>query len=165
MELETKSISLIDLAPTSRVWIYQTNRFLTNEEAEWVNRNMENFMPQWAAHGKQLFGAFQLFYNRFLVIAVDEAKEGASGCSIDASVRFITQLGDAIKVDFFDRLQILYKKENQLLSTHFNQFEDLIKSGEVNENTTVFNNLVGNLGEFNQGWETSIKDSWHAKYL
>lgn len=165
MELETKQISLQDLAPTSKIWVYQSNRFLTDEEVDWVNRNLENFMPQWAAHGKQLFGAFKVFYNRFLVIAVDEAKEGASGCSIDSSVHFITQLGDAIKVDFFDRLQVLYKKENEILSTHFNQFEDLVKSGEVDENTIVFNNLVSNLAEFEQGWELPVKDSWHAKYL
>ena len=71
MELETKQISLQDLAPTSRIWVYQTNRFLTDEEVNWVNRNMENFMPQWAAHGKQLFGAFEIFYNRLAISSVE----------------------------------------------------------------------------------------------
>jgi len=165
MEVANSPISIKDLSSTSRVWIYQTNRFLTDEEFVWVKQKMNNFMPQWAAHGKQLFGAFEMFYNRFLVVAVDESKEGASGCSIDSSVHFITQLGTALKVDFFDRLQIIYKKDGDLKSCHFNDFDKLLKSGEVTSETTVFNNLVENLESFRIGWETSVKNSWHAKYL
>jgi hypothetical protein len=44
---------------------------------------------EWAAHGTSLVSSYQLKYNRFIILAVDQDVQSATGCSIDASVEFI----------------------------------------------------------------------------
>jgi hypothetical protein len=44
---------------------------------------------KWAAHGTSLVSSYQLKYNRFIILAVDQDVQSATGCSIDASVEFI----------------------------------------------------------------------------
>lgn len=162
---EYKKITINDLPETSRVWVYQANRVLTEKECTFVNHNMQRFIEQWAAHGKQLFGTFQLFYQRFLVVAVDESKAGASGCSIDASVRFITELGNNIQADFFDRMNVVYLENNMLQELKLNDLSEAYQAGKINDSTIVFNNLIQSLGEFNQQWQVKLTDSWHQKFL
>ena len=50
------------------------------------------FLNQWATHGTPLKTGFALPYDHFIVIGLDEAVQGASGCSIDASVHLIQAL-------------------------------------------------------------------------
>jgi hypothetical protein len=40
-------------------------------------------------HGTSLVSSYQLKYNRFIILAVDQDVQSATGCSIDASVEFI----------------------------------------------------------------------------
>ena len=44
-----------------------------------------------------------LINNSILILAVDEARKAASGCSIDSSVHMIKHLEKELKIDFFNR--------------------------------------------------------------
>ena len=92
------------LSPHSKVWIYTANREFSSEDEAIIADAMKRFLPQWAAHGNALFGDYSLEYQRFLILVVDESQAGASGCSIDTSVRFIKDLGTRLNIDFFNRL-------------------------------------------------------------
>jgi hypothetical protein len=72
-------------------------------------------ISSWAAHGAPLAGAFEIFYNRFVIVAVDETYNGTSGCSIDASTGWLKKLGMELDINFFDR-SIAYMSENELPS-------------------------------------------------
>ena len=43
-----------DLPDDARVWIYQANRPFTNDELNELKPQMDNFLQQWTAHGKDL---------------------------------------------------------------------------------------------------------------
>ena len=146
-----------------RIWIYQANRQLTNEEAELLLEKMDKFTEQWTAHGKLLVAQALLKHNQFLIIRVNEGIVKATGCSIDKSTDTIKQVQQELGVDFFDRLQIAYRDAEEIKTVSRPDFEKLIKSGKVDENTIVFNNMVGNSLELETKWEVPLKDSWHAQ--
>ena len=60
------------LPDTARLWIYQCNRSLTAEEQEDISKKAHEFLAQWTAHGTDLKAGFELKYNRFIVIGLDQ---------------------------------------------------------------------------------------------
>ena len=77
------------LSDSARVWIYQSNREFTDSESQEIREAASQFVQSWKAHEVQLLAAAEVLYNRFIVLSVDENIAGASGCSIDKSVKFI----------------------------------------------------------------------------
>lgn len=76
----------------ARIWIYQSDRALTDSEVDALKPVLTQFVTEWTSHGQTLQASAEIFHNRFLVIANDEDVNSPSGCSIDASVRFVKQL-------------------------------------------------------------------------
>jgi hypothetical protein len=124
---------------------------------------MDKFTEQWTAHGKQLAAQALLKYNQFLIIRVNEALAKATGCSIDKSTDTLKQVQQELGLDFFDRMQIAYRDSEGIKTVSRPEFEKLLESGKVDENTIVFNNMVGNSRELESNWEIPLKDSWHAQ--
>jgi hypothetical protein len=154
--------SLANLAPHSRIWVFQADRFLNQDEQLAIRNKLNEFIPQWASHGNDLYGGFSLENNLFVAIGVDEAKSPASGCSIDSLTRIVKDLGTQLHVDFFNRMAIAYESNGQIELVSMSDFKRLITDGKVNENTIVFNNLVNTKAEFDTKWRTSVKNSWHT---
>jgi hypothetical protein len=155
-----------NLSPNSKVWIYQSDRKLTNQEVDEIKILSANFVAQWAAHGAKLNAKADVLYNYFIVLIVDENQAFASGCSIDSSVAFIKQIGTKFNIDFFNRLNLAFINENKEVEiVHISEIDQFIQSNKINPETTVFNNLVTNLDAFNSKWKISISNSWASKYL
>ena len=151
------------LPPYSRVWIFQTDRFLTGSECREIQLRLNDFIPNWASHGNGLNGGFKLEKNLFVIVGVDESKSMASGCSIDSLTRVIKELGTSLNLDFFNRLAIAYEnQQGKLEIVSMTAFKALISSSQVNYDTIVFNNLVASKEEFDQKWRTNVGQSWHA---
>ena len=147
----------------SRVWIYQSDKELTDEQALGLLDLLNKFATEWTAHNHQLKAKAEVRYNRFLILIVDESQAGASGCSIDKSVNFMKRLEQEFGINLFDRFNFAYREGNEVLSAPRHQFEELLKSGKINTNTIVFNNLVQDLGQLETKWEVPFKDSWHVQ--
>ena len=147
----------------SRVWVYQADRQLTDNEALQIKVLLDNFTTGWTAHNNQLKAKAEIRYNRFLILIVDEGQAGASGCSIDKSVHFMQQIEAQFGINLFDRFNLAYRDGSEVVSAPRNRFEELIKEGKINNDTIVFNNLVQNLIELNTKWEVPFKDSWHVQ--
>ncbi len=154
-----------DLPDHSRVWVYQSNRILDAIETIAIKKEADIFMEGWAAHGKSLLGAIEIFYDHFIVIIIDEERASATGCSIDSSFKFIQDLERGFKVSLLDRLMVAYRKNGNILVCRIDEFEAKIKSSELNGETIVFNNLVDTKKAFDSQWEILLKDSWHRKLL
>jgi hypothetical protein len=152
-----------NLPSSSRVWIYQSNRMLSSEEAAKAQDIINNFLPNWKSHGKELEAAVELYHNLFIVVFANESAEAPSGCSIDSSVGMIKQIQTALNIDLFDRLTISYVKEGQIALCKLFQFEDKLKSGEINQDTLVFNNLVDTKEKLISSWLVPVKESWHKQ--
>ncbi len=154
-----------ELPKSSRVWVYQSNRHLTIEEIELISVKAINFIDKWQRHGEDLKASFMLKYKHFLILAVDESFNNVSGCSIDSSVHFIKGLEQELNVDFTDKLNVAVKENNSIEIYKLTDFEDVIKSKELNAETIVFNNMVDTKQDLETKWEVAVKDSWHNRYL
>ena len=147
----------------SRVWIYQSDRELYDEQVKELQEILNNFTAEWAAHNHQLKAKAEIRYNRFLILVVDESQAGASGCSIDKSVNFMKKIEQQFGIHLFDRFNLAYREGEKVLSTPRHNFEELLKSGKINTDTIVFNNLVQDLQQLETEWEVPFKNSWHAQ--
>ena len=63
-----------NLPGESRIWIYQSNRKFSDEEFAEIETALQAFLQDWAAHGTGLESGYQLKYNRFIIIAVNQDK-------------------------------------------------------------------------------------------
>jgi len=152
----------MQFSENSRVWVYQSDKKLSDSEAEQVQIQLNNFAKSWTAHNNQLKAKGEVRYNRFIILIVDEGQAGASGCSIDKSVHFIKHMEQQYNINLLDRFNLAYREGNEVLSAPRHDFEEMLKQGNINSNTIVFNNMVQNLKELQTKWEVPFKDSWHA---
>lgn len=160
------NVGLNKLPDHSRIWIYQAPRPLTIEESEVIAAELENFVADWKAHGKDLFAGYALLHHRFIVLGVDESIQPATGCSIDDSVAVIRRIQTTLNLDLMDRMQVAFRSENDLVvSVSLPEFKSLAQEGEITAETLVYNNLVQNLGEFRKSWEVPASQSWHQRYF
>lgn len=157
-----ETILSANLVSSSRVWVYQANRFLSQTELMKITADLRDFLGEWNAHGAKLSADAVILYDRFVVLMVDESQAMASGCSIDKSVALVKSWEQSLGLDFFDRMQILYKEGNEIKEDRMHDFWAKRKALIVNDDTVVFNNLVKNKVEFETLWEVPFKDSWHA---
>lgn len=150
-------------SPASKVWIYQANRELSEQEIAQLQPQLNQFASSWTAHNQQLKAAAQIVYNRFIVLVVDESLASASGCSIDKSVRFMKDVEQEFGINLFDRFNTAYLDDSQIRSVSREELEALLRTGKINGETIVFNNLVNNLQDFETKWQVPLKNSWHAR--
>src|SRR5690606_10303465 len=154
-----------ELPDTSRVWIYQANRSFSETEIAELNTRLEEFISTWTAHGANLNASFEIKYKRFIVIALDQKFNAASGCSIDASVNFIQQLEKDFNVDLLDKMNVSYKQGEHIAYKNLIDFRKMAKEKAVSPNTIVFNNLVNTKAEYIDEWEVPASESWHNRFL
>jgi hypothetical protein len=149
----------------TRVWIYQADRKMTaNEEAE-VSSSMKSFCEQWAAHGQPLQTSFKIEHNQFLIVAVDEGFNNASGCSIDGSVRMLKGFQTELNLNFLDPSKIAFCVDAEINLFPRTELKALFASGKLNNSTLTFNNLVATKADFENQWKIAVEKSWMVKYL
>lgn len=153
------------LPEESRVWIYQANRSFTENEITEITSKLEVFIEAWTAHGKDLQAGFKIVYKRFIVIALNQNLNNATGCSIDASVHFIQQLEKDYTIDLMDKMNVSYKQGEFIAHKTLIDFKKMARQNAVSKNTIVFNNLVVNIAEFKENWEVPASQSWHSRFL
>lgn len=158
-------VSFNEMPDQARVWVYQMNREISASESEKMTEVMQNFCSQWQAHGAPLKTSFDIVYNHFLILAVDENAGGASGCSIDGSVRILKDLGVKMRLDFFSRTEVAFLINDKISLYPMSKLKELFGEGTLNASMTTFNNLVATKAEFLQNWRMAAADSWLARYL
>lgn len=154
-----------NLPDHSRIWIYQSNRMFSDEELGRLKPLLQAFLTQWTAHGQALEAGFELKYNRFIIIGLNQENASASGCSIDASVHFIQQLEKKFQVDLLDKMNVTYYTGEFIAYKPLSEFKALAKTKAVSKNTIVFNNLVNTKAEYIENWEVPASESWHTRFF
>lgn len=159
MEMNTQYTRLPD---HSRVWVYQSNREFTHEESVKIKNHAGEFLKTWNSHGAALCAVLEIFYNRFLVLFVDETHASTSGCSIDTSIHFFKQLEKELNVSLFDRMSVAYRKNGRIETVRLHELgiKFLNIFGKEADDVIVFNNLVSTKNEFLTHWEIPLKNSW-----
>jgi len=151
--------------PSSRVWVYQSNREILPDQINNINLQLSSFIKNWTAHNQALNAAFEIRWNRFIILMVDETHAGASGCSIDKSVHFLQSIESQYSIDLFDRNLFAYEMNSKVLCISKKDFEEKIQKGEINRETKVFNNLVRTKDELERLWYVPLKESWFGEYF
>lgn len=154
-----------ELPNESRIWIYQSNRPFTEEEVMQLNEEVAQFLKQWTAHGANLNAGFEIRYKRFIIIGLDQSQQGATGCSIDASVHFIQELEKKYEVDLLDKMNVSFKQGEFIAYKPLIDFKKIVKNRSVSPKTIVFNNLVNTKDEYLHEWEIPLEESWHNRFL
>ena len=99
------------------------------------------------------------------MIALDQDKQSATGCSIDASVQFIQELERVYSVDLMDKMNVSYKQGEYVAYKTLTDFKKMAKNKAVSKNTIVFNNLVNSKSEYQEFWEVPASESWHNRFM
>ncbi len=153
------------LPEDSRVWIYQASRSFSKEEMVEIEKDLDNFVEEWTAHGQDLRAGYEIRYNRFIILGLDQGMNMASGCSIDASVHFIQSLEKRYQLELLDKMNVSYKQGEYIAYKPLLEFKKMAKEKAVSEKTIVFNNLVNNKAEYLEHWEVPASESWHARFM
>ncbi|MEO1256773.1 MAG: hypothetical protein AAFY41_18065, partial [Bacteroidota bacterium] len=111
----------------ARLWIYQAERKLSDREVDFVKHNTVNFLNQWQAHGQDLKASFDVRFDQFLIISVDESFSQASGCSIDASVHLIKALENELQLSFMTSGKVAFLQEEEVHLYPFNELKTQVQ--------------------------------------
>ncbi len=153
------------LPPRARVWIYQASRPLSEEELMPLLPRLAAFAEEWTSHGRQLAASAQFLHRQFLVIGLDEAVAGASGCSIDASVRFVRELEQQLGVELLEKSQMAFLTDGQLRLLTRRDLRAAIAAGEIKSETPYFNNTLTTKSELTTSWPAPAGQTWLASYF
>ncbi len=153
------------LPPQARVWIYQASRPLTEEELMPLLARLAAFAEEWTSHGQQLAASAQFLHRQFLVIGLDEAVAGASGCSIDASVRFVRELEQRLGITLLEKSRMAFLANGELSLLTRPELRAAIAAGQVQADTLYFNNTLTTKGELDEQWPAPAGQTWLASYF
>lgn len=149
----------------SRIWIYQANRELTANESNKAAYFLKNALESWNAHGAPLSASFKIEHSRFIIVALDESQNMASGCSIDASTHWLKELGTDFNIDFFDR-SLTFIKDQKVESVSIFKLKKSVEEAIISSETEVFNNNITTLPELRTKWKVQAQNyPFTAKYF
>lgn len=121
-----------------RVIIYPASRPFTAKESKDIAEKLYDFLGSWAAHGKPLEASFKIEKNQFIIICVDEEKETASGCSIDALGVLMKELDNQYQLGLFDRMKASFIEDGEVKTLKLLDFKNKIRNGELSKDIEVF---------------------------
>jgi hypothetical protein len=149
----------------SRVWIYQGDRKFDIGEIESIKEKLSEFCEGWNTHGNKMPASFEILNHQILVLAVDESQLGASGCSIDSSVRTLREIESQIGINLTDQGKISLKNRLGKVSViPALGVKSRVNSGEITEELDVINPIIHTKADLQNLWQP-IRKSWLNKYF
>lgn len=154
-----------DLDKSSRLWVYQADRPLTEEEQQFVLQNGKVFVENWTAHNRALNASIEIKFKQFIVLAVDETKAPATGCSIDKSVHFVKALENELNINLLDKSKIAFLIGNEVVLEKLTSIKSKVESDEIKADLMTFNNMVTSKGDFDNNWLIPASKSWMGRFF
>jgi hypothetical protein len=151
-----------DFNEASQIWIYYAPSIFSETQIHLVNQNMDTFLSQWNAHKVSLEAVGMILYNQCIVLSVNKETAQASGCSVDASVRFIKELGMKIQIDFFRR-DLFYILENDNIIAE--DIQNLNSYFQTNHDANIIPPFYQNLKDFKIQFTQKIPLSVYKRML
>ena len=152
------------LPDQSRLWVFAVERTLADPEQKSFLNAVDQFLETWVAHGVPLTCGRDWRWGRFLLVAVDEASQPPSGCSIDAMVGVLKDQERRLGLRVLDNTPVWFVEDGEVRGISRPEFSRLAQEGAVGPHTVVFDNTVTRLGPARAGrWEGPARGSWHQK--
>ncbi len=151
---------LSDFSSDLRIWNYIASRKLSASEVNLILTKGQDFANSWLVHGAPLKAKVKVYDSAIISIMVDNSVAGASGCSIDKSVKFIQELESELGLELMDRMKFAYTQGQEINIGDCRKLDDI----NLDEKTLIFNHLSDNRQAFEQAWQP-LNDSWLARML
>jgi len=151
-----------DFSSSSRVWVYQSNRAFTDDEARATELVLNDFVNGWKSHGAPVKGYAKLFFNRFIIFMADESAVAVGGCSADSSVQVMRETGQRFDMDLFNRQLLAFVINDAIQLIALNELEKAIAENQVSDSTLYFNNTILTKQELEDRWLIPAGESWLA---
>ena len=155
----------VDFSPSSKVWIYQSNRLFSINESLQIEALLQDFTENWNSHGTKVKGHADLLFGQFILLMADETATGVSGCSTDSSVRLIKHIEKLWNVNLFDRLLLAFVIRDKIQVLPLSQLQYALQNNFIDSGTIYFNNLVQDKNELEQNWMIPVNQSWLSSRL
>lgn len=153
------------LPDNSRIWVYQAERKLNEQELEILRQRLSRFCEGWNTHGNGMPTSFEVFDGQILVLAVDESGLGASGCSIDSSVRVLRELESLLGVNLTDQGKVSVKNAlGELKVFSALGLKSKVQAGELTLEQEVINPMIRTKADLHLLWQP-VRNSWLNKYF
>ena len=153
---------LVDFNTTSdqsRIWIYAAEQKLTKDQEGHVLKVISAHLQNWEAHKVPLTAGVTILENRFIVVALDDSENAASGCSIDTLQNTIQKLENELSISLLNRLNVFCKIEEEIKCIPTFRLKN-----EIDEYTLFYDLTIQKKSEIAR-WLKPIKDGWCASYL
>jgi hypothetical protein len=158
-------MSLMDLSPDSRLWIYTADRILSiTEEAE-LTSELILFVNDWKAHGTALSAGYSIVDYAIVLIAIDDTVAMPSGCSIDKAFQLLQKFGIQHQIDFFQRTLTAKKTDNGVEILNMIAAKEAFLKGTLKESDWVYNTLITHLNRLDTQFLISFSDHWLGQKL
>jgi hypothetical protein len=155
---------------SSKLLVFTSDITLEERLSKTFISRLNEFIQVWSSHGSRLTADALLISNRVLFIAVDESKQSASGCSVDALINFIKVEGVSSGVDWFNRHQVLYRTHHNSdltsdwLVSKLEDFRSLIKEGSLAESVQILNTTVTCVKDARNLLIQPFSQSWLSRF-
>lgn len=155
----------ITLPDHARIWIYQADRKLSSDEQRFILEKGKAFTSSWAAHGHDLMAELTIMLDHFIIIALDENVEAASGCSIDKSMKFILDLQKELGISFTNRLISAFYQDGKVMLLPYGEVKTGLENGTITGDQLVFDNTLQYLNVLKINWLKPLRETWLKKLL
>ena len=143
----------------SRIWIYAADHKLTNDQESCILKSISDHLQNWEAHKVPLTAGVTILENHFIVIALDETKNGASGCSIDTLQNKIQNLEKDLSISLLNRLNVFCRIDNEIECIPTLKLVD-----NANQDTLFYDLTIQKKSELDS-YLKPISEGWCSSYL
>jgi len=153
---------LVDFNTTddqSRIWIYAAEQRLTNNQENHILKDISDSLQNWEAHKVPLTAGVTILEHHFIIIALDESKNGASGCSIDTLQNTIQDLEKELSISLLNRLNIFCRIEDTIKCIPTTKLAE-----HANKETLFYDLTIQKKSELSN-WLKPIKEGWCATII
>jgi hypothetical protein len=153
------------LPDSSRIWLYASTRRFSVAEQEVIRKELQDFCGRWATHGKEMPCSFEILHEQLLILAVDESQLGASGCSIDSSVRALQGLEQALDLDLVNQGKLTLKDGNGTLRVlPALGLKTKVSMGQITPDLEVVQPSLQTKADLKSLW-VPVRKSWLSSYF
>lgn len=148
-----------NLPDSSRIWLFASEKVLTRQQQDFILDYISEHLRTWNAHKMDLTAGVNIFENYFIVVALDESMNKASGCSIDTLQQTIQNLERKLSVSLMNRLNVYCKIDGKIKCIPSFKLKDKVDSD------TLFYDLTIQKKEDLNTYLKPINDGWCTRFL
>lgn len=149
----------------SRVWLFLSDKSLSENKAGQLLSRAKIFMNKWESHGHPVNSDVIILMNHLLVLTADESDDFTGGCSIDGMMREVQQWEMDLDIKITNRLIIGCVKNERMEVFPINEVKSRIEKGLLKQNDYIIDLSVHNIHELKNQLLIPATNSFLKKYF